>query len=561
MARQEKTETVTVALPYMWDQAGEQAEHFSHQLESLLSESCIARVLLLHSNGRPPLTPAIERHSAKLRFIETSSWFPGSAVEQLLANSDANILLMIPQNCFVEIELAGIRRFLSMAENSAAGLLYSNLRWIRGEDIFEQHLLDYQPGSIRGSFDFGDVLFISKTAAQQVLDKYGAVPASLRWAGLYDLRLKLSTDFPIVRVPEPLYTRRLPDRSGTSTTIEKKKYLDFGKPNSKPYQQEFEVVANEHLRRLGAYLDSTTFPLPAPEGDFPVLASIIMPVRDRLDTIGDALDSALNQRTSFPYNVIVVDDHSVDGTTQFLQKLAQEHSHLVIKTPPEIGLGIGGLLNQAVYAPECGLYVAQLDSDDRYSGSDTLEKLVSKFWETTSADNDFKFHNAPPDYALVIGAYTSVDYKYKEIPPGVIQHTEFTVEQGRNTALRMDGLGAPRAYYSPVLRRFGFPNVSYGEDYAVALRISREYSIGRMFESLYLRRRWTGNTDRSLPLGSIRSVDVQKMLPPGINDVDQFFALIRPLLVPMMSASNNGYNAYKDWLRTMELKARMNLHR
>jgi glycosyltransferase involved in cell wall biosynthesis len=268
-----------------------------------------------------------------------------------------------------------------------------------------------------------------------------------------------------------------------------------------------EAVATEHLKRLGAYLPPGWTPLPLSAEPFPCEASVVIPVRNRAATVGEAVTSALNQRTDFPFNVLVVDNHSTDGTAALLEQLASRHARLRHIVPVRRDLGIGGCWQEAVCSSECGRFAVQLDSDDLYAGPLSLQRLVDALrWS---------------DDAMVIGSYTIVDEGLKEIPPGLIDHREWTDENGRNNALRVNGLGAPRAFRTDLLRRMGFPNVSYGEDYAVALAISRQYRIGRIYDSLYLCRRWGGNTDAAL-------------------SVEQ--------------ANRN--DAYKDTLRTLEILAR-----
>jgi len=272
-----------------------------------------------------------------------------------------------------------------------------------------------------------------------------------------------------------------------------------------------EQVVTEYLKHIGAYLKPEFQQLSRDESEFPVHASIVIPVRSRERTIRDAVISALSQKSTFQFNVIVVDNHSTDGTTKILSQIAAEDSRLIHLQPQRTDLGIGGCWNEAIFSPQCGQYAVQLDSDDIYSDEHTLSKIVAKLEEGP--------------YPMVIGSYKIVDFELNELPPGLIDHREWTRENGRNNALRINGLGAPRAFYVPVLRKIGFPNASYGEDYAVALRISRDYDIGRIFEPIYYARRWEGNSDAALPL-----------------------------------ATANRYDAYKDYLRTVEVLARQRMH-
>jgi len=284
------------------------------------------------------------------------------------------------------------------------------------------------------------------------------------------------------------------------------KQFDYVDPRNRDYQIEMERIATEHLKRIGAWLEPRFEKVPAAPEAFPVEASIVIPVRNRERTILDAVHSALGQHVDFDFNVIVVDNHSTDRTTEILRNVSDSRlRHLV---PQRRDLGIGGCWNEAIYSPDCGRYAIQLDSDDLYIDDGVLRRIVSQL-------------KAGP-YAMVIGSYSMVDFSLSTIPPGLIDHREWTRENGRNNALRINGLGAPRAFDTSILRRFGFPNVSYGEDYAVALRISRDFEIERIYESVYLCRRWEGNTDSALPLEVA-----------------------------------NRYDSYKDWLRTMEIQARL----
>jgi hypothetical protein len=360
---------------------------------------------------------------------------------------------------------------------------------------------DWQLGSIRDTFHFGPVTLIRLDAARKALQRHGPVPSDLRWAGFYDLRLKMSLDSRLFHLPEVLW-EVLPEKGKTGEG-----HFAYCDPRNRDYQSEMEAVATEHLKRLGAYLPPGWTPLPLSAEPFPCEASVVIPVRNRAATVGEAVTSALNQRTDFPFNVLVVDNHSTDGTAALLEQLASRHARLRHIVPVRRDLGIGGCWQEAVCSSECGRFAVQLDSDDLYAGPLSLQRLVDALrWS---------------DDAMVIGSYTIVDEGLKEIPPGLIDHREWTDENGRNNALRVNGLGAPRAFRTDLLRRMGFPNVSYGEDYAVALAISRQYRIGRIYDSLYLCRRWGGNTDAAL-------------------SVEQ--------------ANRN--DAYKDTLRTLEILAR-----
>ncbi len=350
------------------------------------------------------------------------------------------------------------------------------------------------------------MILFSKRASDVAVTRHGPIDNRLRWAGLYELRLKLSIDSTALRIPEPLYTRIPADRRASG-----ERQFDYVDPRQRDYQIEMEQVATEHLKRIGAYLAPEFRTPPRSEQDFPVRASIVIPVRNRERTVKGAVNSALSQRAPFEFNVIVVDNHSTDRTAEILQEIASRDDRLIHLRPPRNDLEIGGCWNEAIYSSHCGECAVQLDSDDLYTDENTLETIVAMFDEGP--------------YAMVIGSYRIVNFELQEIPPGLIDHREWTRENGRNNALRINGLGAPRAFYVPVLRKIGFPNASYGEDYAVALRISRDYEIGRIYEPIYFARRWEGNSDAALPL-----------------------------------ATANRYDAYKDHLRTVEILARKRMN-
>jgi len=403
---------------------------------------------------------------------------------ELASEATSEILFIGDPRVNVEPGPRMSERILQVMRETGAGWIYS--------DSTGHPRIDYRPGSIRDNFDFGPVV---------------AVPVKLisnltptRWSGLYDLRLRISETHSLVRIPEPLYTASVAD-----TRPSGQRQFDYVDPKNREYQLEMESIATAHLKRIGAWLEPRFESVPAPLESFPVRASIVIPVRNRERTILDAVQSALNQKAPFDYNVIVVDNHSTDRTTEILRNVSD--TRLVHIIPDRQDLGIGGCWNVAIESRWCGRYVVQLDSDDLYVDDQVLGRIVAEL------------DRGP--YAMVVGSYTMVDFSLKEIPPGLIDHREWTPENGRNNALRINGLGAPRAFDASVLRKVGFANVSYGEDYAVALRISRDYEIGRIYDSVYLCRRWEGNTDSALPLETM-----------------------------------NRYDAYKDWVRTIEIHAR-----
>ena len=331
--------------------------------------------------------------------------------------------------------------------------------------------------------------------------------AAYEFGPLYDLRLRMKN---IVHINEYLYTE-----IETDTRKSGEKLFDYVDPKNRAVQIEMEKVCTAHLKRIGAWLEPK-FKDPDinefADNDFTVTASVVIPVFNRAKTIMDAVRSALAQTADFPYNVIVVDNHSTDGTTEILTAMASEDPRLKHIIPAKYDLGIGGCWNLAVHHELCGEYAVQLDSDDVYSGPDTLQKIVDAFREQKCA--------------MVVGTYQMTDFQMNPIPPGVIDHKEWTEDNGRNNALRINGLGAPRAFWTPLLRTVNLPNTSYGEDYALGLRISREYRIGRIYDVLYCCRRWDGNSDAAL-------------------DIDKV----------------NANNQYKDRIRTWELEARIRMNR
>ena len=397
-------------------------------------------------------------------------------------------------------------RMKQFAQTSGAGMVYSDYVKTMGADaIAPAPLIDIQAGSLRDDFDFGALVLLTPAGIDTYLESQGA---EFKTAGFYQMRLTIQRSLPIVRIPQPYYTI-----AETDFRTSGQKQFDYVNPRNRDVQIEMEAACTEHLKLIDGYLkpgagqkvDST-------EGSFPILASVIIPVRNRERTIADAVKSALSQKFDGTFNVIVVDNHSTDGTTQILQDLAKSDSRIVHIIPERTDLGIGGCWNLAVNDSRCGRYAVQLDSDDLYSGPDTIQKVVNKFREG--------------GYSMVIGSYRMCNFNLETLPPGIIDHREWTDENGPNNALRINGLGAPRAFYTPVVRQIGFPNVSYGEDYAVAIRIAGEYRIGRIFDELYLCRRWEGNSDAALS-------------PEKVN----------------------ANNLYKDSLRTAELQRRINSNR
>ena len=421
------------------------------------------------------------------------------------SNLSSDYLLAIDSGVDVQCQEHSLQRLFAVARDTGAGLVYPDFLTSVANGPAAHPLVDYQPGSIRDDFNFGHFFILSSEAIRAALKKYGA-PGTDPDTVLYDLRLKISLDSVILHLPEFLYTvstKKQPGKKdGTSET-----HFNYVAKENFIRQKKFEKIATQHLKRIGAHLPACTKQARRDTADFQWEASIIIPVLNREKTIADALDSALGQQTNFPFNVIVVDNHSTDKTANILKKYAAKYSNMMRLVPKRRDLGIGGCWNEGIYSPHCGRYAIQLDSDDLYSSPKSLQTIVNTLRRGK--------------YAMAVGSYTLVNERQIEIPPGLIDHLEWTSRNGHNNLLRINGMGAPRAFDTNVLRRIGFPNVSYGEDYAVALRLTREYKIGRIYESLYLCRRWADNTDAGL------SVEKQ-----------------------------NRNDFYKDRLRTMEIQTR-----
>lgn len=394
-------------------------------------------------------------------------------------------------------------RMSRIAGDSNASMVYSDYR-VRTSNSAMKNIptIDYYEGSLRDDFDFGP-LFLIRT--QRLKDALAAIDKEYRYAGAYAVRLALSRLGNIVHIPETLYTT-----VETDTRTSGERQFDYVDPRNRDRQLEMEDACTSHLKVIGAYLEPKFENVSYGE-NFPVEASVIIPVRNRIATVGDAVRSALSQITDFSFNVIVIDNHSTDGTTELLRDLESKNPNLKVIVPNFSDLGIGGCWNEGINSSYCGKFAIQLDSDDLYKGTDTLQRIVNLF------------HNE--NCGMVIGSYELTDFNLNPLPPGLIDHKEWTDNNGRNNALRINGLGAPRAFATDLLRDIRVPNTSYGEDYALGLAISRRYRIGRIYDSLYLCRRWEGNSDSNL--------DISKV---------------------------NANNLYKDRLRTWEVEARKKLN-
>ena len=442
--------------------------------------------------------------------IDTFSGLPfgrTQTLREVAASAAGEFLLLYTGNNHLEMGMFACERMIAIAEDTGADMLYADhYRLVNapdGSQIRKRHpLIDCQKGALRNDFDFGSVLFFRTGSFRRAV---AWMDVDYEYAALYDLRLRMEK---IVHINEYLYTDVETDNRKSG-----EKQFDYVDPRNRDVQIEMEKVCTAHLKRIGAYLEPD---FKEPDscglgGTFPVTASVVIPVFNRIRTVGDAVESALSQECAFPFNVIVVDNHSTDGTTDLLSSIAARDPRLIHVIPERNDLGIGGCWNMAVHHEMCGEYAVQLDSDDVYSGPDTLRKIVDAFRQQKCA--------------MVVGTYQMTDFQMNPIPPGIIDHREWTEDNGRNNALRINGLGAPRAFWTPLLRTINLPNTSYGEDYALGLRISREYRIGRIYDVLYCCRRWEGNSDAAL--------DVEKV---------------------------NANNLYKDRIRTWELEARIRMN-
>jgi hypothetical protein len=418
---------------------------------------------------------------------------------KIAAATTGRYCAVLTKDTLIDLGQFALDRFLQVADDTAAGMVYSDFIEIKGDTRSNHPVNDYQFGSVRDDFDFGPLLLFNTDALKKAVAGF---ESEYEHAGLYDLRLRVSQSSDLVRVSEFLY-------STVETDLRKsgEKMFDYVDPRNRIVQIEMEKAFTQHLKAIGAWLKPEFKDVEESDGLFPVEAAVVIPVRNRIRTIRDAVESVLNQKCDFDFNLIVVDNFSTDGTLEALNDIAASDQSLKVLIPERKDLGSGGCWNVAVHSEHCGKYAIQLDSDDVYKDETTLQRVVDVF--------------RAEKCAMVVGSYEMTDVNLKPIPPGLIDHREWTPDNGRNNALRINGLGAPRAFYTPVLRSINVPNVSYGEDYALGLAISRTYQIGRIYDAIYCVRRWDDNTDASL--------DINK---------------------------TNAHNAYKDKIRTFELRAR-----
>lgn len=466
----------------------------------LSKERVVKDIYVLAAEGM-----SVDTLPQRTQLLQTDSLLSSATMRLITAQATAEYALLYLKQSPLTLGYQAIERMLQVAEATDASMVYADHYSVEGGKTVKHPVIDYQLGSIRDDFDFGSVVLLNvKTlkdfAAQQDSDNY-------QFAGWYALRLFLSRQGKVFHLNEFLYTE---EENDLRTSGEKQ--FDYVNPRNREVQIEMEQAATKHLSALNALVDTKLYTYPDfSEGHFPVEASVVIPVFNREKTVRDAVLSALSQRTDFPFNVIVVDNHSTDKTTEILDALASD-DRLIHLIPERTDLGIGGCWNYAINDSHCGRFAVQLDSDDLYSSENTLQTIINAFHEQQAA--------------MIVGSYRMCDFDLNTLPPGLISHSEWTEDNGCNNALRINGLGAPRAFFTPLARKLQFPNTSYGEDYAMGLAFSRRFRIGRIYDELYLCRRWGGNSDAVLSIEKV-----------------------------------NANNLYKDQLRTIEVLARQKENR
>ncbi len=446
-----------------------------------------------------------DEHVAAVHFLKEEGPGCTRTIRRMAEEATAPYVLLYTKFDALQLGYHALHRWLTVAEDSRAEMSYAD-HYILTPDGERRAmpLIDCQEGSVRDDFQMGSLLLLRTETLCEYLEQERL--HTYQYAALYDLRLFISRRKMPLHIDEFLYTEVERD-----TRLSGEKQFDYVDPRNRARQVEMERAVTRHLRAVNAYLHGNEYDeVDLTRGEFPVEATVVIPVRNRVRTIEDAIRSVLSQETAFPFNLIVVDNGSTDGTTETIDKFRDDERviHLI---PERDDLGIGGCWNMAVHSPRAGRFVVQLDSDDMYSSPQTLQRIVDAFYEQRAV--------------MVIGAYRMCDFQLNTLPPGLIDHREWTPQNGRNNALRINGLGAPRAFYTPMLRAVHIPNTSYGEDYALGLMISRRYRIGRIYDELYLCRRWEGNSDAALSQDRI-----------------------------------NRNNQYKDHLRTLEIRARRRLN-
>lgn len=486
--------TITCFIPYGSE------NQINKTIRHLQECSTVDRIFLLPTSPVPNLSLP-----DKCYILPSSAPESVERYKQVALYANTPFTLICTQVQDLEFGYMALERMCDYLSAPQCSMVYADhYKTIKGERT-PHPVIDYQLGSVRDDFDFGSLLMFRTDYLKRAINEIEA-EKEYQHSALYALRLALSRYGELTHIREFLYTETEIDlrKSG-------EKQFDYVDPRNRQVQIEREEVFTQHLKKIGAYLKPGMMTVDLKEGEFSHEASIIIPVRNRARTINDAIRSVLEQETSFPFNLIIIDNHSTDGTSEIIEQYKNDNRviHLI---PERTDLGIGGCWNLGINHPECGRFAIQLDSDDLYSTPHTVQTIVDKFYKEQCA--------------MVIGSYRMTDFTLQTLPPGVIDHKEWTDENGHNNALRINGLGAPRAFFTPLLRKIRVPNTSYGEDYALGLAFSRQYRIGRIYDVLYLCRRWEGNSDAALSIEKI-----------------------------------NQNNNYKDSLRTLEIKLRQAINK
>lgn len=486
--------TITCFIPYGSE------NQINKTIRHLQECSTVDRIFLLPTSPVPNLSLP-----DKCYILPSSAPESVERYKQVALYANTPFTLICTQVQDLEFGYMALERMCDYLSAPQCSMVYADhYKTIKGERT-PHPVIDYQLGSVRDDFDFGSLLMFRTDYLKRAINEIEA-EKEYQHSALYALRLALSRYGELTHIREFLYTETEIDlrKSG-------EKQFDYVDPRNRQVQIEREEVFTRHLKKIGAYLKPSMMTVDLKEGEFSHEASIIIPVRNRARTINDAIRSVLGQETSFPFNLIIIDNHSTDGTSEIIEQYKNDNRviHLI---PERTDLGIGGCWNLGINHPQCGRFAIQLDSDDLYSSPHTLQTIVDKFYKEQCA--------------MVIGSYHMTDFTLQTLPPGVIDHKEWTDENGHNNALRINGLGAPRAFFTPLLRKIRVPNTSYGEDYALGLAFSRQYRIGRIYDVLYLCRRWEGNSDAALSIEKI-----------------------------------NQNNNYKDSLRTLEIKLRQAMNK
>jgi len=459
--------------------------------EALQKENLVDKIYVLTSQeGSVP---------AGCETLHIDAPFSTATMRAIADKASAPYTLLYTGDNALQLHYHALRRMTQVAEWTGSAMVYADHCSLRDGKKEAAPVIDYQQGSLRDGFDFGTLLLINTTMMQKAV---AATSADYRNAGLYDLRLRLSRMGAITRIPETLYTDVKSDLRSTGERV-----FDYCDPRNNAAQQEMEQACTEHLKAIGAYLQPDDYePIDLKEGDFPVEITVVIPTLNRQRVIGDAIGSVLKQQCDFAFNVMVVDNHSTDGTADVIKGFNDPRLLHII--PERHDLGIGGCWSLAAHDPRCGRFIIGLDSDDVFAHEHVLQTMVNQFYTDRAA--------------MVVGTYRVVNAQLQEIPPGVIDHHEWTPENGRNNALHVNGFGGPRAFFTPIMRRLDIPNVCYGEDYALCLSISRRWRVGRVYDVMTLGRRWEDNSDAALDI-----------------------------------VRDNANNLYKDRIRTWEVQARI----